>query len=116
MDFFKIIAGLAGFSGVVIGAFGAHGLKGKISPEMLKIYETGVLYHLIHAAVIVFLVSTGKDSKTILCFLAGIMLFSGSLYALAITQIKTLGMITPIGGVLFLAGWFLIFWDGIQTK
>lgn len=99
---------------VAIGAFGAHGLKNHLSNEMFTIYKTGVEYHFYHALglLLVGVLSMSMPSgyiKWSAIFLSiGIMLFSGSLYALAITGIKTLGAITPIGGLSFIAGWALL--------
>lgn len=109
MDFSKLGAALA-FLGVALGAFGAHALKTRLAPGMLQAWNTGVLYHLIHAVALfalgLFLKTSGAELKiTGWLFFAGILLFSGSLYALALTGIKPLGAITPIGGLCFLAGW-----------
>ncbi|HRK61379.1 MAG TPA: DUF423 domain-containing protein [Candidatus Omnitrophota bacterium] len=103
-----------GFLSVLLGAFGAHALKRHLSSEMLVIFETGVRYQAYHAfallaaawAVTVF------DSKLIsragTCFAAGIIIFSGSLYLLALSGIKAFGAITPIGGLLLMLGWFFL--------
>jgi len=98
----------------VLGAFGAHILKKMITPDMLEVYKTGVQYHFYHTFA---LLATGillhlKPSKSLktaaYLFMAGIVLFSGSLYALAITDIKVLGIITPFGGVAWLIAWLLL--------
>jgi uncharacterized membrane protein YgdD (TMEM256/DUF423 family) len=108
---FLFIAALAGFVGVALGAFGAHFLKARLSTEMLAVFETGVRYHLIHAvALLATAALTGRASERLLAaagwlFTGGIVLFSGSLYVLALTGITTLGAITPLGGLAFLAGW-----------
>ena len=109
MNFIRIGAAL-GFLGVALGAFGAHALREKLSPASLQIWNTAVLYHLLHAVVLLALGlharAAGADVKTSgALFLAGIVLFSGSLYALALTGIKPLGAVTPVGGLCFLAGW-----------
>lgn len=97
--------------GVALGAFGAHALKERISAASLTIWQTGVQYHLVHsvALIVVGLVLAHSSSKLVeragWLFVAGIAIFGGSLYALAITDIKVLGAITPLGGVCFLAGW-----------
>jgi len=97
--------------GVAIGAFGAHGLRGRLSPEMLAVFETGVRYHMYHAHAILAAAALLPriDGRAVLIagwsFMAGIVLFSGSLYALALSGVSTLGAITPIGGVAFLVGW-----------
>jgi len=112
------IAGIFGFLGVALGAFGAHGLKSILTPAMLEVFRTGVMYHLIHAAVITALaVSAGQRfSKTILFMSAGILLFSFSLYIYSTTGIIWLAIITPFGGVSFLVGWVMLIWEGIKTK
>src|SRR5207237_5851618 len=113
-DTFLLIGALAGFLGVAAGAFGAHGLRGRLSPEMLGIFETGVRYHMYHALALVAIAAfmTKFDGRAVTaagwCFTAGIFIFSGSLYALALTGVTVLGAITPIGGLAFLAGWILL--------
>jgi uncharacterized membrane protein YgdD (TMEM256/DUF423 family) len=112
MDKTFVFAGaLLGGLGVAIGAFGAHGLRGRLSPEMLAVFETGVRYHIYHALAILATAALLRriDGRAVLIagwsFMAGIVLFSGSLYALALSGVTTLGAITPIGGVAFLVGW-----------
>jgi uncharacterized membrane protein YgdD (TMEM256/DUF423 family) len=95
------------FLAVALGAFAAHGLKSRLAPEMLAVFETGVRYHVYHALALLALGAARGPDKAGWCFIAGIALFSGSLYLLALTGEKRLGTITPIGGVLFLAGWVL---------
>lgn len=108
---FLFVGALAGAVGVGLGAFGAHGLRGRLAPDMLAVFETGVRYHLYHALAILLVAAlAGRvDSRWIQiagwCFTAGIVIFSGSLYVLAVTGVTMLGAITPIGGVAFLAGW-----------
>ncbi len=98
---------------VIIGAFGAHSLKEKITAEYLTVFETGVKYHFYHAlgmmivSLSAFQFSTVSYHIPCILFLAGIILFSGSLYVLSITGIKWLGAIAPIGGVSFILGWLL---------
>jgi len=110
------IAGTLGFSAVLLGAFGAHGLRDKVPPAMLEIYRTGVLYHLVHA-VVVFAVALAADRLrrprlVAGLFTAGIAIFSGTLYLLAITGVMKLGAVTPIGGVLLMAGWAAVIAEG----
>jgi uncharacterized membrane protein YgdD (TMEM256/DUF423 family) len=111
---FLLIGAAAGFLGVALGAFGAHGLRARLSPDMLAVFETGVRYHMYHAAAIllVALMAARLDGWIIRaagwCFSAGIVLFSGSLYVLAITGTTAFGMITPFGGLAFLLGWALL--------
>ena len=108
---FLLVGALAGVIGVALGAFGAHALRGRLSPEMLAVFETGVRYHMYHAlALLLTAAILGRiDGRSIVAagwfFTAGIVLFSGSLYLLAATGITLLGAITPLGGVAFLIGW-----------
>jgi uncharacterized membrane protein YgdD (TMEM256/DUF423 family) len=90
---------------VALGAFAAHGLKSRLTPELLAVWETGVRYHVYHALALLALGAARGPDKAGWCFVAGIAVFSGSLYALALSGEKRLGMVTPIGGLLFLAGW-----------
>jgi len=89
---------------VAAGAFAAHGLRGKLEPRALEVFETGARYHMYHALAMV-LCGLLAATRPGWIFQAGIALFSGSLYALALTDVKVLGAITPLGGVAFLAGW-----------
>lgn len=106
------LAGALGFSAVALGAFGAHGLRDRLGPGMLDIYRTGALYHLVHAAV-ALAVALGAERlrrpRLVLGLLtAGVVVFSGSLYALAVSGMMRLGAITPIGGLLLLVAWGLL--------
>lgn len=101
------IAALAGFLGVILGAFGAHGLKNILAQNgTAAIWEKAVFYHFIHA-VMLFILAERKPFPALAwwSFLAGIVIFSGSLYLLAVTDVLWLGAITPIGGLAFLLGW-----------
>ena len=106
-----LIAALAGFVAVALGAFGAHGLRGRLSPEVLTAFETGVRYQMYHALALfaTALLMTRLSGRLIQAaawlFMTGIVLFSGSLYTLALTGSSVFGAITPIGGLAFLAGW-----------
>jgi uncharacterized membrane protein YgdD (TMEM256/DUF423 family) len=108
---FLLVGAVAAFLGVALGAFGAHGLRARISPEMLAVFETGVRYQMYHAlALVLTSVLMNRMGGWLVvtagwCFIAGIALFSGSLYALALTGVTVLGAITPLGGLAFLAGW-----------
>ena len=109
---FLLLGAVLGFTGVAIGAFGAHGLRGRLTPEMLAVFDTGVRYQMYHVfALLIVSAAIGHlGSARLLAmagwsFLAGILLFSGSLYALALTGTGMLGAITPIGGLAFLIGW-----------
>ncbi len=107
-------AAVAGFSAVALGAFGAHGLKGVLAPDLMATYQTAVQYHLVHAVVLLglsvwLMVRPDRWLSLASGFMtAGLILFSGSLYALALTGERKLGMITPIGGVSWLIGWALL--------
>src|SRR5262245_55044729 len=112
---FLFIGALLGFVGVAFGAFGAHGLRSRLSPEMLAVFETAVRYQMYHTfAILIVAAAIGHLGTARLlviagwCFFAGVVLFSGSLYALTLTGVGTLGAITPLGGVLFLIGWALL--------
>ena len=108
---FLLFGAVAAFLAVTLGAFGAHALRGRLSPEMLAVFETGVRYHMYHAlALILVALVMGRMSGWLIqtagwCFVAGIVLFSGSLYALALSGVTILGAVTPIGGLAFLVGW-----------
>ena len=108
---FLLLGAVAAFLGVALGAFGAHGLRARLSPEMMAVFQTGVQYHMYHALALILVSGImGRMSGWLVqtagwCFVAGIVFFSGSLYLLAITGVTMLGAITPIGGLLFLAGW-----------
>jgi len=109
------IAGCFGALSVALGAFGAHALKSKISPEMLNVWHTAVLYHIVHSVVLLALalfakVSEKKINSCATFFAIGIILFSGSLYALSLTGVRLLGAITPLGGVFLIAGWVCTAW------
>ena len=108
-----VAAGLA----VAAGAFGAHALAGRLTPERLAVFETAVRYQMYHALALLFVGWAGRtlDSSVLLagaggCFAAGIVIFSGSLYLLVLTDTGWLGAVAPIGGVAFLAGWGLLAW------
>jgi uncharacterized membrane protein YgdD (TMEM256/DUF423 family) len=115
MKIFVIVGSLSAFLGVALGAFGAHGLKTKITPDMLTVWQTGVQYHLIHAlgliliGILCHLMPDAALARTAGWLLvAGSILFSGSLYVMVLTGVRALGMVTPLGGVAFLAGWLLL--------
>jgi uncharacterized membrane protein YgdD (TMEM256/DUF423 family) len=109
-----LLAALFGFTGVGLGAFAAHGLKGQLSAEYLAVFQTGVHYQMLHALALLALAALWQRLPGRLlraagvCFCVGILLFSGSLYALTLSGIGALGMITPVGGLMFLAGWFCL--------
>ena len=104
------VAGLTGFFGIALGAFGAHALHGLLAAnETRDLWNTAVLYHLVHAPAILWAATAEPFLQgAILCWVLGILLFSGSLYALALTKISVLGAITPVGGLLLMAGWAIV--------
>lgn len=111
---FLALGGVAAFLAVALGAFGAHALKSRLAPEMLAVWHTGVEYHLFHALGLLAcgLVAAQLPDSALLkwsgwLMLAGILLFSGSLYALALSGERWLGALTPVGGIAFLAAWAL---------
>ena len=115
MDKIWISLGAAyGFFAVALGAFGAHALKQRLSTDMLAVWRTGVEYHFYHALALILLglIARQTPSTTLnasgACFALGVLIFSGSLYALALSDIRILGAITPLGGLLFLTGWILL--------
>ena len=111
---FLLIGALAGCIAVGFGAFGAHGLKGRISPEHLITFETGVRYQMYHALALlgVALAAPHLASRLVTAagwlFTAGMVLFSGSLYVLVLAGIPMMGAVTPLGGVAFMAGWLCL--------
>ncbi len=111
---FVIVGAASGFIAVAAGAFGAHALKARLSPEMLAVFETGARYQMFHALALLAVAWVAAHwpsraaSASGWCFVGGTALFSGSLYLLALTGARGLGAITPFGGVLFLAGWLLL--------
>jgi uncharacterized membrane protein YgdD (TMEM256/DUF423 family) len=113
-----IISAVSGFTAVAIGAFGAHGLREKLNTEMLEVFKTGVLYQFIHTIVLLILSLTNfiKTKIASIFFLAGIILFSFSLYIYATSGVKFFAMITPVGGVCFLIGWLWLIIEVIRRK
>ena len=111
---FLMLAAFFGFTGVALGAFAAHGLKGRLTEQYLAIFHTGVTYQLVHTLALfgVALLATHLPGRLVtwagVCVAVGIVLFSGSLYVLTMTGISKLGIITPFGGLAFLAGWLCL--------
>jgi uncharacterized membrane protein YgdD (TMEM256/DUF423 family) len=121
MKFFLSTAGILGLLAVALGAFGAHALREKLMPQLLDAFKTGVQYHFYHVFALIavgMLLKWFPDSGLLnysgYFFLAGILLFSGSLYAYTLSNVKVFAMITPIGGLCFIIGWFLFFWSVIK--
>lgn len=113
---FFVLGSLSALLGVAAGAFGAHGLRDRIPPSMLEVFETGVRYQLIHALgllAVAWAVGRWPGPVTTAAgwlFVTGTLLFSGSLYLLSLTGIRGFGAITPLGGLAFLAGWAALAW------
>jgi len=111
MNLWLAIAAINGFLAVAAGAFGAHGLQGRLDPHALQLFETGARYQMYHALAMGLAAFAARGAATMYAqtaagfFLAGIVLFSGSLYLLALTGNKALGIVTPFGGLAFLIGW-----------
>ena len=113
---FAVLGALSGLLSVAAGAFGAHGLRARLSPDLLAVFEVGARYQMMHALALLAVAwaCTRWPSRPVRAagwlFVAGTVLFSGSLYALALTGTRGLGAITPFGGALFLAGWAALAW------
>ena len=118
MDRFFFLSGaVAAFIAVALGAFGAHSLRTKLSPDMLNIFEVGVRYQMYHALGLIAVAwamtrwPEANLNAAGWAFIVGIVVFSGSLYLLSATDIRWLGAITPIGGLAFLIGWAILIWS-----
>lgn len=116
MKTFGVLGGVFGFLAVVLGAFGAHALKGRLSPDDLAIFETGVRYQMYHALALLlvglFMSREGSGVGPLAgwSFAGGIVVFSGSLYLMVLTGARWLGAVTPLGGLAFLMGWAALVW------
>ncbi|GKU77822.1 DUF423 domain-containing protein [Paenibacillus sp. L3-i20] len=115
MQTFVMLGSILMVLAVAIGAFGAHALKSRIAPDKLKVYEVGVQYHIAHALGLILigiLASLYPEEQLIITagwfLVAGIVLFSGSLYVLSVAKARFLGPITPLGGLSFMIGWVLV--------
>ncbi|MGF2618291.1 DUF423 domain-containing protein [Rossellomorea vietnamensis] len=122
MKTFIIIGAINAFLSVALGAFGAHALEGKISQKYIETWNTGVLYQMFHSiGILIIGVLVGNIAAGSMLnwsgwlMLAGIVLFSGSLYILSLTGIKVLGAITPLGGVAFLIAWVLLIITAVKS-
>lgn len=117
-----VLGALSGFVAVASGAFGAHVLRQRLSPDHLAVFETAARYEMYHAlALIGVALALNRRSGAALrvagwCFVAGTVFFCGSLYILALTGIGWLGAITPLGGVCFLAGWLALAWGVLSSR
>ena len=115
VKYLVVIAAVLLAAAVITGAFGAHAFKAKLTPEMLAVYETAVQYHFYHALGLLFIaiLLAMYPAASLLLYAAvftivGVFLFSGSLYVLALSGVKWLGMITPLGGLCFIAAWLTV--------
>ncbi len=119
---FLIVGAVMGAFGVAAGAFAAHGLKSRLTPDLLAVFETGAHYQLVHALALlaVGLVMTRFSHPAISAsgwfFIVGIVIFSGSLYVLALTGFRWLGAITPVGGLAIIAGWLTLAWGVFSSQ
>lgn len=122
MRTFLALGAVYGLLGVAFGAFGAHALRARLSPDMLAIWHTGVEYQFYHAAALLLVGLWLRAQPGVAlqiagsCFALGVLLFSGSLYALALSGVRGLGAVTPIGGVLFLAGWLALLVAALRAR
>ena len=118
---FLLMAAAFGFSGVVFGAFGAHALKSKLSQDMFQIFEVGVRYHMYHALALLCVAWAVTQhghpfvSYSGWFFVVGILVFSGSLYLLALSGVKAWGAVTPVGGLFFILGWCALFFGVLKS-
>ncbi len=117
---FTALGAASGFIAVAAGAFGAHALRTRLGADLLAVFEVGVRYQMYHALALLAVAwaATRWPGRAVVaggwCFVAGTLLFSGSLYALALTGLRGLGAVTPFGGVLFLAGWLLLAYAAVR--
>ena len=117
-----LAGGISGFLAVAAGAFGAHGLRERVPAELLAVFETGARYHLVHALALCAVASlagrapAGAVAVAGWSFVAGTVLFSGSLYALVLTGVRGLGAVTPFGGVALLVGWAALAVAGWRSR
>jgi uncharacterized membrane protein YgdD (TMEM256/DUF423 family) len=118
---FYALGALSALVAVAAGAFGAHGLRPRLAPEMLAVFETGARYQMYHALGLLaagWAAARWPGTAAALAgwlFLAGTVVFSGSLYALALTGVRALGAVTPVGGVAFIAGWAALAWAALRA-
>jgi len=119
MNPWLVVAAINGFIAVAAGAFGAHGLQSRLDAHALQTFETAARYQIYHALAIGLAALAARGSTaTVACalFLAGIVLFSGSLYLLALTGTRAFGFVTPFGGAAFLAGWAALAWAAVRAS
>ena len=115
---FPRVAAVLGFLAVALGAFGAHALRARLDPAALEVWRTAALYHLVHAVALLAVALAGARVRrgSLICGLwtAGVVIFAGSLYLLAVTGVRWLGAVTPLGGAAFLAGWLVLAVTGVK--
>lgn len=117
---FLSLGAISGFSSVALGAFGAHALRRRLPPDLLEIFRTGAQYQMYHALALVGVgLLAARAASPVLAtagwlFVAGTVLFSGSLYVLSLSGVRLLGAITPMGGLCYLAGWALLAWAALR--
>lgn len=117
---FLAAAAVLGALAVLLGAFAAHALRARLGADMLAVFQTGVLYHWLHTLALIGVAWAAQRFPSAYttaagcCFIAGIVLFSGSLYAMVLTGMRGLGAITPIGGVVFISGWVCLGWAALR--
>jgi uncharacterized membrane protein YgdD (TMEM256/DUF423 family) len=120
---FLVLGALAGAAGVALGAFGAHALKARLTPDQLAVWQTAVQYHFWHALALVaigIIISAALPGSTTLrwagwLMVAGLVLFSGSLYVLVLSGARWLGAVTPLGGAAWIAAWLLLAWAALRS-
>jgi len=119
---FFVLGALSGSLAVALGAFGAHALRDRLTPQMLQVFDTGQRYHMFHALALLAVAwastrwPVGPVAAAGWLFVVGTVLFSGSLYALAVTGQRWLGAITPLGGVAFILGWLALAWAAWASR
>ena len=112
-----VVGAVLGGTAVAMGAFAAHGLEDRLAPDLLAVFETGARYQVVHAIALIAAALAARQwprarlVPVLWLFVAGTVIFSGSLYLLALTGIRTLGAVTPVGGVLLIAGWAGLAWS-----
>jgi uncharacterized membrane protein YgdD (TMEM256/DUF423 family) len=117
---FLVLGALSGLISVAAGAFGAHGLRHRLAPDSLSVFETAARYQMYHALALLAVAWAASRSPEALpkwagwCFVVGTVFFSGSLYALALTGVRWLGAITPLGGAAFMLGWICLALSGLR--
>ena len=117
---FLLIGALSAFTAVAAGAFGAHGLRARVAPDMLAVFETGARYQMYHALALLAVawLAGERRSRAVrsagVAFVLGTLLFSGSLYLLVLTGARWLGAVTPLGGAALLVGWLCLAWSAVR--